>query len=127
MSSDLMTSTMKSETGTPSVFATGGGVAVSVAAILAVGGGAEGRRSASVVKAAVAAWAVGTAAPAAPAIATPVRNFRRLNLVRVSSRVISASDRLRFPTPPLPVDRRWTTFIAMLVQRKIRCHGGHAI
>src|SRR6266511_1038381 len=75
----LMTSTMKSEPGTPPMreLDSSFGVPLSAAAICIVGGSAEGRRGAALVDAVVAACAGGTAV-AAPATATPARNLRRL-------------------------------------------------
>src|SRR5262245_46543895 len=75
----LMTSTMKSEAKGPLPFATDFGVPVSAAATLADGGSADGARGVSTPADGTAACAlsgVGTAL-AAPATATPARNFRR--------------------------------------------------
>src|SRR5258707_847936 len=79
MSSVLMTSTMKSEPGTPPMRDVDNsfGVPLPAAATCAGGGGGEGRVGAALAEAVVAACAGGTAA-AAPATATPVRNLRRL-------------------------------------------------
>src|SRR5258708_40059072 len=79
MSSVLMTSTMKSEPGTPPIrFISFPGVPVSAAMVQAVGGSAEGRRAAAAPEAGVALAARGVTAPAAaPAIATPLRKLRR--------------------------------------------------
>src|SRR6266849_4003715 len=77
ISSVLMTSTMKSEPGTPPIRGSSFGVAVSAAATCMVGGNAEGRRGGAL--AVVAAFAAaGVTAVAAPATATPARNLRRL-------------------------------------------------
>src|SRR5436190_15646265 len=75
MSSVLMTSTMKSEPATPPIrLLSACGVPTSAAMDCAVGGSAEG----SLLSAATVASAIrGAAAPAAPAIATPVKNLRR--------------------------------------------------
>src|SRR6266851_9555114 len=89
ISSFLMTSTMKSDPGTPPTRGNSFGVAVSAAATCMVGGSADGRRAtaASGVEAAVAALAAGDAAvAAAPATATPARNLRRLTSGRASFR-----------------------------------------
>src|SRR5262249_34356602 len=74
-----MTSTMKSEPGTPPMRDVDNsfGVPVSAAATCAVGGSAEGARAGALVEAVGAALA-GGAALAAPATATPARNLRRL-------------------------------------------------
>src|SRR5262245_24610090 len=74
-----MTSTMKSEPGTPPMREVDNsfGVPVSAAATCAVGGSAEGARAEALVEAVGAALA-GGAALAAPATATPARNLRRL-------------------------------------------------
>src|SRR5258706_10379869 len=79
----LMTSTMKSDPGTPPMRACDNsfGVPLSAAATCIVGGNAEGRRAAALVDAVVAACAGGTAL-AAPATATPARNLRRLTCGR---------------------------------------------
>src|SRR6266487_1285914 len=76
----LMTSTMKSEPGTPPMreLDSSFGVPLSAAAICIVGGSAEGRRGTASVGAVVAACAGGTAV-AAPATAAPARNLRRLS------------------------------------------------
>src|SRR6266516_2998339 len=78
MSRVLITSTMKSEPGTPPMreLDSSFGVPLSAAATCIVGGSAEGRRSGAPVE--VAAFAAGVTAVAAPAIATPARNLRRL-------------------------------------------------
>src|SRR6266511_1062066 len=80
ISSVLMTSTMKSEPGTPPMRDVDNsfGVPLSAAATCMVGGSAEGRRGAALVDVVVAACAGGTAV-AAPATATPARNLRRLS------------------------------------------------
>src|SRR5262245_12710358 len=74
-----MTSTMKSEPGTPPMREVDSsfGVPLSAAAICIVGGSAEGRRGAALVDAVVAACA-GDTAVAAPATAAHARNLRRL-------------------------------------------------
>src|SRR5262245_21050444 len=79
MSSVLMTSTMKSEPGTPPMREVDNsfGVPISAAATCAVGGSAEGIRGAAPVEALVAAFAGGTAV-APLATATPAKNLRRL-------------------------------------------------
>src|SRR5215813_349880 len=79
ISSVLMTSTMKSEPGTPPMRDPDNsfGVPLSATATCIVGGNAEGRRGGALVDAVVAACAGGTAL-AAPATATPARNLRRL-------------------------------------------------
>src|SRR6266545_381491 len=76
----LITSTMKSEPGTPPMREVDNsfGVPLSAAAICIVGGSAEGRRGTASVGAVVAACAGGTAV-AAPATAAPARNLRRLS------------------------------------------------
>src|SRR5712691_1094576 len=87
MSSVLMTSTMKSEPGTPPIRGNSFGVAVSAAATCMVGGNAEGSRAgaALVEVACVAAFATGgVTAVATPATATPARNLRRLTSGRGS-------------------------------------------
>src|SRR5262249_6981976 len=77
----LMTSTMKSEPGTPPMRGSSFGVAVSATATCMVGGRAGGRGGGTLggVLAVVAARAAGgVPALAAPATATPARNLRRL-------------------------------------------------
>src|SRR5713226_6400633 len=81
MSSFLMTSTMKSEPGTPPIRGNSFGVPVSAAATCIEGGSADGTRAGAAVGvvAVVAALATGAVtAVAAPATATPARNLRRL-------------------------------------------------
>src|SRR5262245_56878230 len=80
MSRVLMTSTMKSEPGTPPMRAPAKsfGVPLSAAATCILGGNAEGGRGAALVVAVVAACAGGTAL----ATATPARNLRRLTCGR---------------------------------------------
>src|SRR5712691_53897 len=81
MSSVLMTSTMKSEPGTPPMRGNSLGVWVSAAATCIEGGSADGTRAdaAPVAVAGAAAFATGgVTAVAAPATATPARNLRRL-------------------------------------------------
>src|SRR5262245_22689478 len=87
MLSVLMTSTMKSEPGTPPIRDADNsfGIPLSAAATWAEGGSAEGARAGALVEAVGAALA-GGAALAAPATATPARNLRRLT---------AASGRLR--------------------------------
>src|SRR5438093_7409577 len=80
MSSVLITSTMKSEPGTPPTRGRSFGVEVSAAATAAVGGSAEGRGVAASAVGASAARATGVMAVAAPAATTPVRNLRRSGL-----------------------------------------------
>src|SRR5258707_13059455 len=75
----LMTSTMKSEPGTPPIRGSSFGVAVSAIATCMVGGSADGRRGA-VMDASVAAAAFaagGGSAGVAPPAAAPARNLRR--------------------------------------------------
>src|SRR5262249_13702391 len=76
MSSVLMTSTMKSQPGTPPTREADNsfGVPISAAATCAVGGSAEGIRGAAPVEALVAALAGGTAV-APLATATPPRTY----------------------------------------------------
>src|SRR5262245_31438319 len=84
MSSVLMTSSMKSEPGTPPIrdAANSLGVWVSAAATCMFGGSADGRRGAGAASgevACVAAFATGgVTAVAAPATVTPAKNLRRL-------------------------------------------------
>jgi hypothetical protein len=76
MSSDLMTSTMKSDPGTPLMrdCASSAGISVSAMATFSEGGSAEGTSGA----ASSAAFAIGgVSAVAAPAATAPVRNLRR--------------------------------------------------
>src|SRR5260221_11312212 len=76
----LMTSTMKSEPGTPPIRGSSFGAAVSAIATCMVGGTADGRRGA-VMDASVAAAAVaagGASAFVEPETAAPSRNLRRL-------------------------------------------------
>jgi hypothetical protein len=78
-----MTSTMKSEPGTPAMrdFTSSVGVPLSAAATCIVGGNADGRRpgAAPGALAPVALLAAGgVTAVAVPAIATPARKLRRL-------------------------------------------------
>src|SRR5262249_49038321 len=75
----LMTSTMKSEPGTPPMRGSSFGVAVSATATCMVGGSAEGRRGALTDPSVAGAFAAGGAsAVVAPATAAPARNLRRL-------------------------------------------------
>src|SRR5262245_39196289 len=85
MSSDLITSTMKSEPGMPAGFAEICGVPVSAAATAAEGRNADGRGAFSMIGE-VAALAPSEAL-AAPANATPARNLRR----SILDRAIAAS------------------------------------
>src|ERR1700691_1290479 len=79
MSSVLMTSTMRSEPGLPSLLAGISGAPVSAAATCALGGSADGRRGSGCTAAGVAAAAAtGGTVPAAAATAAAARNFRRL-------------------------------------------------
>src|ERR1700687_5540749 len=81
MSSVLMTSTMKSEPGTPPIRGNSFGVPVSAAATRIEGGSAAGRGAGPALDdlASVATFVTGgaTAVPA-PATATPAKNLRRL-------------------------------------------------
>src|SRR5262245_43868526 len=86
MSSDLITSTMKSEPGMPAGFAEICGVPVSAAATAAEGRNADGRGAFSMIGE-VAALAPSEVALAAPANATPARNLRR----SILDRAIAAS------------------------------------
>src|SRR5262249_38779170 len=95
MSSVLMTSTMKSEPGTPPMREVDNsfGVPISAAATCAVGGsavggGAEGIRGAARVEALVAALADGTGV-APLATATPAKNLRRLTAACECLRLIN--------------------------------------
>src|SRR5438309_638663 len=74
MPSVLMTSTMKSDPGTPLTRASSRGVPVSASAAFPEGGSAEGARGAC---ATTSAERTGAIAVAAPAATTPVRNLRR--------------------------------------------------
>src|SRR5258705_12279052 len=76
----LMTSTMKSEPGTPPIRGSSFGVAVSAIATCMVGGSADGRRGAVMdASVAAAAFAAGGArAAVAAATAAPAQNFARL-------------------------------------------------
>src|SRR5437764_8346346 len=90
MSSCLITSTMKSEPGTPPIRGKSLGVPISAAATRMLGDSADGARetAASRADAAVAAFTAGDpAVVAAPATATPARNLRRLTSPRASFRV----------------------------------------
>src|SRR5260221_10481667 len=75
----LMTSTMKSEPGTPPIRGSSFGVAVSAIATCMVGGSADGRRGALMdASVAAAAFAAGGASGVfTPASAAPARNLRR--------------------------------------------------
>src|SRR5262245_17060812 len=86
MSRVLMTSTMKSEPGTPPMRAPAKsfGVPLSAAATCIVGGKAEGGRAAALVDAVVAAGAAGTA-PAEPAIVSRPGTVARLRCGRGGS------------------------------------------
>src|SRR6267154_3830724 len=94
MSSVLITSTMKSEPGTPPIRGSSFGVPVSAAATCILGGSADGRRRGSALGevAGVAAFATGgVTAVAAPATATPARNLRRFTSGRGSLRAMELS------------------------------------
>src|SRR5262249_18222573 len=79
MSRVLMTSTMKSEPGTPPIRGSSFGVAVSATATCMVGGSAEGRRGALADASVAAELATGgPSAVVAPATAAPAKNLRRL-------------------------------------------------
>src|SRR5215472_9293711 len=84
----LMTSTMKSEPGTPPMRGSSFGVAVSATATCMVGGSAEGRRGGALA-----------AALAAPVTAAAARNLRRLTSGRGCFRAMELLRRL-------PVSRR---------------------
>src|SRR6267142_5491398 len=94
MPSVLMTSTMKSEPGTPLMRdcspLPSPGLPVSAAAICALGGSADGARGASVC-ATSADWASAAAGATAAAAAMPVRNLRRSGLEIESLRAMTAS------------------------------------
>src|SRR3981189_1447927 len=97
----LMTSTMKSEPGTPPIREPDNsfGVPVSAAATCIVGGSADGRAAAAAcgAAAAVAPFATGgVTAVAAPATATLARNLRRLTSGRGSLRFMEFSLDCRF-------------------------------
>src|SRR5436309_5089591 len=78
MPSVLMTSTMKSDPGTPLTRASSRGVPVSASAAFPEGGTAEGARGACATTSAERAGGlIADAAVAAPAATTPVRNLRR--------------------------------------------------
>src|SRR5947209_660484 len=97
ISSVLMTSTMKSEPGTPPMRGSSFGVAVSATATCMVGGSADGRRGGALAGAlaVVAAPAAGgVTAVAAPATATPARNLRRLTSGRGCFRAMEFLRRL---------------------------------
>src|SRR5271165_82965 len=99
ISSVLMTSTMKSDPGTPLIRDNSFGVAVSATATCMVGGSADGRRGALALDcvACVAARAAGNGTVvAAPATATPARNPRRLTSGRASFRARSLCARSLF-------------------------------
>src|SRR6516225_6010477 len=77
----LMTSTMKSEPGTPPIRGSSFGAAVSATATCMVGGNAEGRRGALMDPSVVAAFATGGAsAVVAPATAAPAQEFAPTHL-----------------------------------------------
>src|SRR5262245_21837497 len=115
MSSDLMTSTMKSDPSGRLVRASSFGVPVSAAARRAVGGSADGRGGAAggVCAGVAAAAPVGGAALAAPATATPARNLRRSNFASLSLRDIVAP--FRFDPAP---------FFRLTPLRECRTRGG---
>src|SRR5262249_44435170 len=96
ISSVLMTSTMKSEPGTPPMRGSSFGVAVSATATCMVGGSAEGRRGGAFVGAlaVVAAIAAGATAVAAPVTAAAARNLRRLTSGRGYFRAMELLRRL---------------------------------
>src|ERR1700704_1248993 len=101
MSSVLMTSTMKSEPGTPPIREPDNsfGVPVSAAATCIVGGSADGRGAGAALGdvADVAPFATGgVTAVAAPATATLARNLRRLTSGRGSLRFMEFSLDCRF-------------------------------
>src|SRR5258708_38863585 len=77
----LMTSTMKSEPGTPPIRGSSFGGAVSAIATCMVGGSADGRRGAVMdASVAAAAFAAGGGSPVcAPATTGPARQLRRLH------------------------------------------------
>src|SRR4030081_2070534 len=85
---ERITSTMKSEPARPPSGEASLGTSVSMAICCAVGRSADGTLAAPMGGA--AAWASGgeTTVVAAPATATPARNFRRLTSGRVSFRAI---------------------------------------
>src|SRR5690242_13434550 len=81
MSSDLITSTMKSEPAAPLSRFISGTAPTSAAAMRALGATADGSRCGAIGSGAVAAVAVtGAAVAAAPATAAPDRNLRRSTL-----------------------------------------------
>src|SRR6266446_6812549 len=99
ISSVLMTSTMKSEPGTPPMRGSSFGVAVSATATCMVGGSAEGRRGgafagALAVVAAIAAGVTAVAAVAAPVTAAAARNLRRFTSGRGCFRAMEFLRRL---------------------------------
>src|SRR5262245_23933007 len=92
MSSVLMTSTMKSEPGTPPIrFCGSCGVPVSAAIWRAVGGRADGARADAAPAAGIALAAGGATVVAAPVTATPARNLRRSTFKPESLRAIFRS------------------------------------
>src|ERR1700730_17607394 len=104
MSSDLMTSTMKSEPAGPWPRLGSCGVPPSAAATLAEGGSADGSRAGSIGLGAGAAKDVAGDAPcavtAAPATAAPDRNLRRLTLGSPCRLAIKTSLLVARPEPP---------------------------
>src|SRR5579863_5949050 len=88
MPSDLMTSIMKSEPARPPIGESTFGSSVSAAICFAVGRSAEGILAAATGGAAASADGAATVL-AAPATATPARNFRRLTSGRGLFRAIS--------------------------------------
>src|SRR6267154_1950149 len=100
MSSVLMTSTMKSDPGTPPIRGNSFGVPVSAAATCIVGGSADGRGAGAALGDVdgVAPFAIGgVTVVAAPATATPARNLRRLTSGRGSLRFMEFSLDLSCP------------------------------
>src|SRR3974390_1835836 len=89
MSSDLITSTMKSEAGAPPACLGGSGVPISALASAAEGRSADGRAGSGAVDAAFVC--AGATALAALATATPVRKLRRLTPSSARLRAIDAS------------------------------------
>src|SRR5262245_20663715 len=91
MSSDLITSTMKSEPGTPPRRGSSFGVPASAAATRMVGASADGGRASAAFgedDEGAAALTGDTTVVAAPAVATPARNLRRLTAGRGCFRVL---------------------------------------
>src|SRR5215472_7381729 len=110
MSRVLMTSTIKSEPGTPPMRGSSFGVAVSATATCMVGGSAEGRRGgalAGVLAVVAAPVAGGVTALAAPATATPARNLRRLTSGRECFRAIEFLPCMRGASWPTRLNRAY--------------------